>query len=49
MQRNAQSLRVTLQAVSDHYTGSSFRYINVVLYKRNMKRFSVFYKVLGNS
>ena len=40
----AENLTVPLEAVSDHYTGLSFKYINMVLYQRDFKMFSVFYR-----
>lgn len=44
MQRTSQCLRVTLEAISDHYTGSSFKYIDVVLHQGDFEMFSIFYR-----
>ena len=44
MQRTSQCLGVTLEAVSDHHTGSSFKCINMVLHQRDFETFSIFYR-----
>lgn len=40
----AENLPEPLEAVSDHYTGSSFKYINMVLHQRDSEMFSIFYR-----
>lgn len=42
--RTSQCLRVTLEAISDHCTGPSFKYINMVLHQRDFEEFLMFHR-----